>query len=240
MDSLKISVIIPALNEELYLPKTIENVFLNAEDPKNLEVLVVDAGSSDSTMQAIEKLDVRMFSKPEFALKKYQSLNYGIEQSTGEILLFLDADTTLPKAFDKHIRKTLEDKKMVGGAFEFSFEKPDWKLYLLQMINRIRYRIEQMYYGDQAVFCRRSAAEKIGGYPEKTLMESAFFCSQLLKVGQLKLIKEPIKTSARRFNEKGFFKVFWFDFTMWIRFVLNLPVEDYGKKYWELNLKSDG
>ncbi|MEP1095442.1 MAG: glycosyltransferase [Cyclobacteriaceae bacterium] len=235
-----ISVIIPTLNEEFYLPRTIENTFLSAEDPQDLEVLVVDAGSSDNTLRTIEKLGVRIFSKPEFALKKFQSLNYGIEQAKGETLLFLDADTTLPKAFDKHIRKTLEDKAMVGGAFEFSFEKPDWKLYLLQMINRIRYRIEQTYYGDQAVFCRKSVVKKIGGYPEKTLMESAFFCNQLLKAGQLKLIKKPIKTSPRRFNENGFFKVFWFDFTMWIRFVLNLPVEEYGKKYWGLNLKSDG
>lgn len=237
---MKISIIIPTLNEEKYLKKTIQNIFECAENPNDLEILVIDAGSCDQTLESIRDLEVQTFSKPEFALKKYESLNFGIQNSTGEYLIFLDADTKLPKAFDSLIKSKLSRKNIVGGAFEFSFERPDWKLYLLQLLNRARYRLRKTYYGDQAIFCKREAAISIGGYPKKELMESAYFCDKLMRAGKLSLIRTPVKTSPRRFNENGFFKVFWFDFVMWIRFGLNLPVEQYGKSYWGLNMKSNG
>ncbi len=236
----KISIIIPTLNEEKFLPKTIECIFQHAKNTDYLEVLVVDAGSTDQTVRIAEELEAKVFSKPEFQLKKYQSLNHGISCAKGETLIFLDADTILPKEFDLKVLKALEQPQVVGGAFEFSFENSDWKLSLLQLFNRIRYRFGQMYYGDQAIYCSKSAAESIGGYPEKELMESAYFCKRLLSVGKLRLIKSPVKTSARRFNNYGFFKVFWFDFTMWIRFGLGLSVDEYGKKYWSVNMSSDG
>lgn len=235
-----ISVIVPTLEEEGYIRKTVTDVLAKAENPQKIEILVIDAGSADGTLKSVRDLDVQIFSKPEFAFKKYKSLNFGIEKAKGDVLLFLDADTILPRAFDKYVNDTLQDGKIVGGAFEFSFEKPDLKLFFLQTVNRLRYRLEQTYYGDQAVFCRKEAAQRVGGYPEQTLMESAFFCSRLLKVGKLKLVKKPIKTSGRRFNEKGFFRVFWFDFSMWVRFMLHLPVDQFGKNYWKFNLKSDG
>lgn len=235
-----ISIIIPTLNEEKYLSKTIECIFKNAESPDDLEVLVIDAGSSDQTVQIAENLGVKVYCKPEYVLKKYQSLNHGITQANGMTLIFLDADTLLPERFDSMVVNTLDRHGVVGGAFEFSFDRLDWKLGLLQKFNRIRYRFGHMYYGDQAIFCKKEAADKLGGYPEKELMESAYFCKRLLTIGKLRLIKSPIKTSARRFNNHGFLKVFWFDFIMWIRFGLNLSVDEYGKKYWGLNLQTDG
>ncbi len=235
-----ISIIIPTLNEERYLSKTIECIFKNVERPEGLEILVIDAGSSDRTIQIAEQLGVKVVCKPEFVLKKYQSLNHGIAHAEGKALVFLDADTMLPKGFDSMVVNTLDKQGVVGGAFEFSFDRLNWKLFLLQKFNRIRYRFGHMYYGDQAIFCRRESAEELGGYPEKELMESAYFCKRLLTIGKLQLIKSPVKTSARRFNDHGFFKVFWFDFIMWIRFGLNLSVEEYGKKYWGLNLQTNG
>ncbi len=240
MQSPKISIIIPTLNEERYLPKTIESIFQHAEFPQDLEILVVDAGSLDQTAKIAEELGVKVFQKPEFVLKKYESLNFGIKQANGDVILFLDADTILPKEFDIKISKSLGQQGIVGGAFEFSFDHLDWKLSLLQKFNRIRYRFGHMYYGDQAIFCLKSVAVELGGYPKKELMESAYFCKRLLTIGKLRLIKSAVKTSPRRFNENGFFKVFWFDFTMWVRFRLNLSVEEYGKKYWGLNLNADG
>lgn len=205
-----------------------------------MEILVIDAGSTDNTLKSIAGLSAQIHEKPEFRYRKYRSLNYGISQARGKILLFLDADTLLPPKFDSLIIKKMENYGVVGGAFEFSFENPDWRLWILQLINRIRYRFGQMYYGDQAVFCRKESALAVGGYPEKKLMESAFFCKKLKSVGKLRLIKKPIITSPRRFNENGFLKVSWFDFSMWVRFVFRLSVEDYGTKYWNVNMKSDG
>ena len=236
---INISVIIPTLNERNFLTQTILGIISQADHPEQIEILVIDAGSTDGTLDTIKDFRVRVFSNDEFALKKFKSLNFGIKQAHGEIVVFLDADTMLPKGFDRLIIEKLQLHNVVGGAFEFSFNQSDWKLKLIELLNRIRYRLDKIYYGDQAVFCKKKVAEEVGGFPSKELMESAFFCKKLLKVGDLRLIRSPIKTSPRRFNENGFFKVTWFDVTMWIRFVLNFSVEEYGKKYWGVNLKSD-
>lgn len=234
---LLLSVIIPTLNELRFLEKGIKNTLNKAFGVEALEIIVIDAGSSDQTLESIADLNVSTFSKPEFQLHKYSSLNFGIESANGDYLLFLDADTILPEHFDVLIEEKLSKQDVVGGAFEFAFQNPDWKLKIIQYINRIRYRYGKIYYGDQAVFCRRDVANRIGGFPEKRLMETAYFCKELKKHGNLCLIKKKVKTSPRRFHENGFFKVCWFDFTMWIRFIFNLSVDEYGERYWSANLK---
>ena len=237
---MNISIIIPTLNEEAYLRKTILHTLEAASDPDSIEFIVVDAGSKDQTIASVDDLNLQTYLHPEFALQKFKSLNLGIEKAAGEVLIFLDADTSLPDGFDSLIKRKLTNPNVVGGAFEFSFRDPDWKLWLLQVSNRIRYRFGQIFYGDQAIFCMTNAAKEIGGYPQKKLMESAYFCQELKKVGTLTLIKSPVSTSPRRFNENGFFKSTWFDIMMWLRFVFKLPVDSYGAKYWGVNLKSDG
>jgi glycosyltransferase involved in cell wall biosynthesis len=232
-----LSIIIPTLNEANYLKKTIKDLLDKAHKPDSLDLIVIDAGSTDGTMESIKELTVSSFSRPSFKLQKYKSLNFGIEKSGGDFLLFLDADTILPKNFDQLIKEKLNKRENVGGAFEFAFENPDWKLKTVQWINRIRYRFGHIYYGDQAVFCTKEGAIKVGGFPEKRLMETAYFCQELMKQGKLSLIKSQVKTSPRRFLENGFFKVCWFDFTMWVRFLLHLTVDEYGEKYWRFNLK---
>ncbi|MEQ9402405.1 MAG: glycosyltransferase family 2 protein [Cyclobacteriaceae bacterium] len=235
-----ISIIIPTLNEEAFLRPVIAHTLSNASDPNNLELIVVDAGSSDQTLATVSDLDISIFEKPDFKLKKYLSLNFGIDQSKGDVLIFLDADTLLPAHFDSMVLETLKDERVVGGAFEHSFDKTNWKLWCIQTYNRLRYRAGHIFFGDQAIFCKRSAAVRIGGFPSKQLMESAYFCKELKKEGKLRLIKHSIRTSSRRFEEHGFLKVSWFDLMMWFRFRLNLPVKEYGKKYWGMNLKSNG
>lgn len=231
-----ISVVIPTLNESDYLSKTLESVLRKANQPNSLEVLVIDAGSTDGTLESIKDLQVQTFVEPSFIFKKYKSLNLGLKKAKGDTVVFLDADTELPDAFDTLIYQCLSKPGVVAGAFEFSFSSKSLMLQLLEWLNRLRYRFGQMYYGDQAIFCRRETALKIGGVPEMDLMESAYFCKRLKKEGKLCLVTEAIKTSPRRFNEHGFLKISWFDFTMWLRFILKLPVEQYGKKYWRLNM----
>lgn len=233
-----ISIIIPTLNESRFLSGTIEDLLKKARNADQLEIIVVDAGSKDGTLNSIKELPIDTYSKPDFLFKKYESLNFGIEKAKGDYLLFLDADTILPAYFDQLILEKFYRPDIVGGAFEFSFSEPDWKLKIIQFVNRIRYRFGHIYYGDQAVFCRKETAVKVGGIPRKRLMETAYFCQELMKVGKLSLVERPVRTSPRRFLENGFFKVCWFDLMMWVRFLLHLSVDEYGRKYWSANLRS--
>ncbi|MEQ6168446.1 glycosyltransferase family 2 protein [Ekhidna sp. MALMAid0563] len=231
-----ISIIIPTLNETQYLRRTILHTQKMASDVSNLEIIVVDAGSTDDTLPSVEDLAVQCFERPDFVLKKYASLNYGAEKAKGEIILFLDADTFLPEDFDTMIMSAFKSSETVGGAFEFAFERPDWKLWILSIGNRIRYRFGRVFYGDQAVFLKKETLNEIGGVPNEPLMETAFLCRRLSKVGKLALLRPGIRTSPRRFQEHGFFKVLWFDFNMFIRFNLGIPVSPYAEKYWSKNL----
>lgn len=233
-----ISIVIPTLNEEEYLRRTIEHTLAMARNPEELEIVVVDAGSTDNTLGIVGDLNVQTFSKPDFALKKYQSLNFGVQRSSGRVVMFLDADTLLPEHFDVLIAYHLNKKAVIGGAFEFAFERPDWKLNLLTLINRIRYRFGKVFYGDQAVFVKRTALDKIGGVPTEPLMEAAYLCKALRKEGELAIVRPALLTSPRRFNTHGFFKVSWFDLNMFIRFNLGFPVSGYAERYWSKNLKT--
>ena len=231
-----ISIIIPTLNEKTFIRQTILNARTMAASPEQLGILVVDAGSKDGTLGCISDLTVRAFHKPEFLFRKYASLNFGVTQSKGDCILFLDADTQLPRGFDMQIENSLKQIELVAGAFEFSFKAPDLKLRILTALNRIRYRLGKVFYGDQAVFVKRKALESIGGVPQEPLMETAFLCKRLRSEGKMILIKPGIVTSPRRFLDQGFFKVAWFDLNMFIRFNLGLSVSGFAKKYWSKNL----
>lgn len=234
-----ISIIIPTLNEEGFLRNTVEHTLRVAANPEQLEIIIVDAGSSDQTIYEVEDLFVTSFIKPAFILQKYKSLNFGAAKANANVLLFLDADTFLPIHFDDLIMSKLKHEQVVAGAFEFSFTEPDLKMKILTLINRIRYRFGHVYYGDQAIWVRKSAFEKVGGFPKESLMEAAFLCKNLRKLGKLVLIKKAIKTSPRRFSTYGFFRVTWFDIVMYIRFRLGLPVSTFAKNYWSKNLSGE-
>ena len=117
------------------------------------------------------------------------------------------------------------------------FASPGLQLKALELINRVRFRIEKEFYGDQAVFCTREAVKQVGGYPSETIMESAHFCNALKHAGKLRLVTKPVITSPRRFHENGFWRTFWFDFKAWVRFRVGLHANGAGKEYWTFNQK---
>ncbi len=200
-----------------------------------MEIIIVDNGSSDGTLKSIADMGVRIFEKPGLKGRKYAVLNFGYQHASGEVIVFLDADTLLPKDFDLLIARTLENPRVVGGAFDFEFQERQWYLKTLAAINRVRFRIDHNFLGDQALFCRKSILDQIGGYPEKMIMESSFLCRELRKHGQLKIAPARIRTSARRFLENGFLKVFWYDFKVWINYLLGLNTDKFGAAYWQHN-----
>jgi len=230
-----ISIIIPTLNEEEYIGETLNHVYQNLSDKYSWEIILVDNGSQDRTTSLAKGFIVSIYNKPEFIGKKYLSLNYGAEQAKGKYLMFLDADCRVPKRFDESIVNILDKKNNVGGAFEFKMAKGGIVFRAIELINRIRYRITKRYYGDQGVFCSKEAFEQIGGFPEKPIMETAYFCDILGEAGELKLIKSKLISSVRRFEEGGIIRVMVKDTWIWIQFLLGLDISKYAPDYWEEN-----
>lgn len=230
--------IIPTLNEADFIVHTIQNTLKCANDAKHLELIVVDSGSTDHTPDLVNSIaDVSLYQHPELKGKKSAILNRGAGYAKGKAFVFLDADTQLPEGFDDLIRQQLKEKGIVGGAFEFKLDADGLAIRFIELVNRIRYRLGKRYYGDQAVFCSREAFDRAGGFPEKLILESAYFCVSLQKTGKIKLIKEMAVTSARRFTENryGPLWVLTKDTFVFLMDKLNIRHDKLARKYWEFN-----
>lgn len=232
---MNLSIIIPTLNEAAYLATTIETLTQNSSLGECYEIIVIDSGSTDETCEIALRLGVGLIkSKPKFPGRAFV-LNEAAESATGDVLLFLDADTLVPVGYDQSIQTALSNPKVVGGAFEFALDGSEFGLRIVELINRIRYRIRQRYYGDQGIFVRADVFHKVGGYPEIGLLEAAHFCKKLSKYGKLKLIGKEMKTSPRRFIDGGIYKVLASDVKIWFLDLIGVSIKKYSNSYWKEN-----
>jgi len=193
-----ISIIIPALNEEMHLTRCIES--LMAEGFSG-EIIVTDSGSVDRTREiALRHTDVIVTDSPKGRGSK---MNAGSAAAAGDILLFLHADTILEQGWSKELCSALEDPLVVGGAFSFSIDNPSPKYRLVEAWVRLRCRIFRLPYGDQAIFIRRNTFEKLNGYKEIPLMEDVDLVSRMKKMGRIAVLRKKAVTSGRRWVRKG-------------------------------------
>ena len=230
-----VSIIIPTLNEAEYLPQTISAIYSNAQNV--VEIVVVDCGSEDQTVELAYQVGLtNIHVKGEFKGCKFMALNYGAKQATGDVLLFLDADSTPPANFDHLILSSLQDSEVVGGAFRLEFDTSHYAMKIIETINHFRYSVRHRFYGDQGIFVRRNIHEAVGGFPALSIMEAAHYCKILKKYGRLDLVNEqPMKTSSRRFMEKGILKTFFNDAKIWAIDLVGLSTRRFAANYWNYN-----
>lgn len=182
----RVSVIIPTLNEEARIAATIAAARAAGVD----EVIVADGGSSDATIAIAESYGARVVTGERVRAKQ---LNRGAAIATGELLIFLHADTLLPLGTADAIANANRD----CGGFLVEFIEPGWRLrYVAFMINA-RTRLARAPWGDQAQFFRRSA---FPGYPELPIMED-YVAARAMKNAAILPLK--VRTSGRRFLSKG-------------------------------------
>ncbi|MFT7161776.1 MAG: rSAM/selenodomain-associated transferase 2 [Bacteroidia bacterium] len=232
---MNLSIIIPTLNEEEYISNTLNKIEESISKGSEFEIIVIDAGSKDRTLDILKGFDCRVDVKKEFKGRKYESLNYGASIAKGDVLFFLDADSFVPNEFNLKIEKALKKTRAVAGAFEYQAENESIEFRVIQLINRLRYRVDGLYFGDQGIFCLRNTFEDVGGYPEEPIMEASFLCRKLRSAGKMNLIKSPIITSTRRFDNSGVCQVFFNDMIIWMRFLLRMDIKKYASAYWEQN-----
>ena len=208
-----VSIIIPVLNEAGNLAHLFTNI--NKLNPKPQQVILVDGGSTDDSIDIIRsfinelmsyndcKIDWQMIeSKAGRALQ----MNTGAALATAEILLFLHADTRLPIDAIENISEAL--KRAEWGRFDVQIDSRQLMLKLVSQMINWRSKLSGIATGDQAIFIIQSLFEQIGGYPNQALMEDVELCKQL-KSMQLKGIAKPaclksqVITSARRWQQHG-------------------------------------
>jgi rSAM/selenodomain-associated transferase 2 len=197
-----ISIIIPVFNEV----DNIKKVLASTQPSQNVEVIVVDGGSVDGTLELVQSLDIKVLSAPT---GRACQMNVGAKVATGPILLFLHADTILPPGFDTMIRAALRSpnqgsaKAPIGGAFALQIDHSLRSLRLIEWGVSWRSRFLQMPYGDQAIFLKTETFHQIDGFPELPIMEDFALVRRLRSMGYITLIPIPVVTSARRWLKKG-------------------------------------
>jgi rSAM/selenodomain-associated transferase 2 len=237
---LKLSIVIPTLNEERYLSAAVAGVRRRAVLGETHEIILADCGSVDGTVDAAHRLRIRVIEQAPPLASRAAALNAGAARATGDVLLFLDADSLVPRGYDRVIERALRKPRAVGGAFEFALDGPEFGLRVVETINRIRYRVWPYYYGDQGIFVRADVFQRLGGYPLRRIMEASDFCRMLDRKGSVVLIHRPMKTSPRRFLEGGIYRVLAHDVRLWFLDLIRRPVDHYAPDYQENNRRRGG
>ena len=193
---MKLSIIVPCLNEEEHMGQTLEHLTSLKGD---FEVIVVDGGSTDATLQIMTRYPaVKVISSEK---GRAVQMNTGAKKASGDVLLFLHADTFLPQNAYEAVVDHLEDKNMVGGSFFLQFDHDHPVLNFYSWCSKISF--EFFTYGDHGIFIKRSVFEKISGYKEIPFMEDVEIQRRLRREGKFRKMKCGVKTSARRFQELG-------------------------------------
>ena len=192
-----ISIIIPTLNEEKDLQATLAGL-----NQPELDLIVVDGGSSDQTVQIAGDCGAKVFvTSPGRA----GQMNYGARQAKGDILLFLHGDTILPHGFRESILDTCRSASC-AGAFELAINSSGLGLRLIEKAANLRSRWLNMPYGDQALFMSAKLFRQVGGFPELPIMEDYVLIKKLRKKINLHILPLAVSTSGRRWNKLGVFR----------------------------------
>ena len=229
---MEISVIIPTLNEEATIEKTLDVLsrLVNVN-----EIVVVDGGSIDRTtaiVETYEKIKKLQLVKLKSGNRGAQ-LNAGSKVATSDIFWFIHADTRPVQGSGKQIKKFLNYSEVVGGNFEIIFSGNQfWGEFLTWLYPHLR--SIGLAYGDSAFFVRKEVFEEMGGFRDYPLFEDVDFYKRIRKRGRFVNIKMPVSTSSRRFE------TYWFPwvFAKWsIRqglYWLGIPPRLLGKSYKEI------
>ena len=193
---MNISVIIPVLNEE----KTIAPALDGLKQLAPYEIILVDGGSTDRTAEICRRYDVEVLVTDR---GRARQMNLGARDASGDVLLFLHADTRLPASALSDISESLSDTRYVGGRFDIELDGKHWMLKVIGRLISYRSRISKVGTGDQAIFVRREIFERIGGYPEVPFMEDIAFCRTLKSLGKIACLRSRVITSARRWEIDG-------------------------------------
>ena len=193
---MRVSVIIPAINEAGALDRAVRSAWQAGAD----EVIVSDGGSSDETTSIAEREKCRIvYSARGRAVQQ----NEGARCAIGDVFLFLHADNRLgPEAVDQ-VRNYCQEPMVKSGAFRQQIEADGFAYRLLEHGNAWRVRWRGLPFGDQAIFIRREFFESLGGFPSVTLMEDVLLMKKARRQSWPRLLEGPVYVDARRWQRHG-------------------------------------
>ncbi len=228
MTDFKISIIIPVLNEAKNIQNTLASI-QNQDLSSEVEIIVVDGGSSDQTVSLAQELGVTVIDSP--ASGRAWQMNAGAAVATGEILLFLHADTKMPDNYDQLIANTLRQPKVIAGAFELAIDSQWTSLRFIEAMVKLRSHFFALPYGDQALFMERSTFRAVGGFPNLAIMEDFALVKRLKQQGKIAIAPAAVTTSSRRWDKLGVWRTTFINQLIIIGYYLGISPEKLRRFY---------
>ena len=222
---MRISIVIPALNEEGQILETL--VPLQPLRRQGHEIILSDGGSRDRTLAISRGLVDRVVeSVPGRAVQ----MNAGARQATGDFLLFLHADTRLPQGFEKLLEKAWV-KGRQWGRFDVRLSGGHFLFRVVETLMNLRSRCSGIATGDQAIFVRHQTFKRVGGFPEIPLMEDIALSRLLKRQSRPCCIRERLVTSSRRWEKRGIVPTILLMWWLRLQFFFGMSPDKLARQY---------
>ena len=195
---MRCSVIIPTLNEARTIASTVRRV--ERMDPH--EIIVSDGGSADGTRE----LPASCATVIDGPRGRGRQLNAGAAAASGEVLLFLHADVTLPGQALSAIDDALGDPGIIGGCFRVRFGSAPHQAFIAASYDLLRLGGRAIVYGDSTIFARRDVFNEVGGFADWPIMEDVNFVSRLRRRGRFVELPLIVVPSSRRWRRGGLWR----------------------------------
>lgn len=219
---MRVSIIIPALNEAQCIPDTLASI---EKQDTPYEIIVVDGGSEDNTVAVSAPFATVVSSKRGRA----NQMNAGAQIAKGDILLFLHADTKIPPNALLHIRESLESGTKEAGIFRLRFDQNSALLRFYSYCTR--YKQPRLCFGDRALFVKRTVFNELQGFKPIPIFEDLDLAIRLSKRGRFLYLNEYVTTAARRFEQKGPLKQQLLNTFLWLRYTFGTSPFKLAKYY---------
>ena len=198
MTPVRLSAVIPALNESAGIQAVLQA--LAPLVARGAQIIVADGGSTDGTATRALAAGAQIVDAPR---GRALQMNAGAQHASGDILLFLHADTRLPPDADRLIEQALANGPQVWGRFDGRIEGQPRMLRVIAGFMNRRSRWTGIATGDQALFMTRSAFDAVGGFPAQPLMEDIEMSARLLNLSRPVCLRARVVTSGRRWESRG-------------------------------------
>jgi rSAM/selenodomain-associated transferase 2 len=197
-----VSIIIPTYNEEGHIGRTINLIRENGSDDLIHEMIIVDGGSEDNTINEAKEAGGTVIRSRK---GRAAQMNAGAKIASAPILYFLHADSIPPKAFTRDILESI-NQGIVSGCYQLKFDLDHWFLNANTWFTR--FDVNAFRFGDQSFFIRRDIFNEIGGFCEKyAVMEDQEIIRRAKIRGAFKILKGKVITSARKYVDNGVFQM---------------------------------
>lgn len=223
---MRFSIIVPMLNEAPGLPGLLAR--LTELERQGCEILIVDGGSDDGSVSLAERAGFRVLASQK---GRARQMNLGAAQATGDVLLFLHADTLLPEDALTTLRQNMQKTAAVWGRFDVLIDGAHPMLRVIATLMNHRSRWTGIATGDQAIFVTRKAFNAVGGYPDQPLMEDIELSNRLRALARPACIPTPVRTSGRRWESRGVWRTVLLMWRLRWAYWRGTPAEQLAQRY---------